>query len=124
MKIPAGHQTVMPYLIVEGPEKFLDFLKDIFNAVEKLQVPDPEGGIMHAEVIIGNSTIMFAAATAQYKPAPANLFVYVEDVDKTYQQALESGATSVRKPRQEDYGYSGGVLDPFGNTWWITGSEL
>jgi PhnB protein len=120
MNIPIGHQTVMPYLIVEGAERFLDFLKNVFSAIEKQKFPDPKGGIMHAEVTIGNSTIMFADATSQYKPAPANLFIYVEDVDKIYQEALRSGATSVREPRNEDYGYSGGVQDAFGNTWWIT----
>lgn len=120
MKLPEGHQTVMPYLIVKDAEKFLEFLKKVFQATEKLKVPGPSGGIMHAEVMIGDSTIMFAGATSQYEPAPANLFIYVEDVDGTYQQALKSGAKSVREPQQQDYGYSAGVEDPFGNTWWLT----
>jgi PhnB protein len=50
MKIPEGDQTLMPYIIVEGAEKFINFLKTVFHAKEKLQVPGSEGGIMHAKL--------------------------------------------------------------------------
>jgi PhnB protein len=120
MNLPQGHQTVMPYLIMDSAEEFIDFTISVFNAIEKTRVPSPEGGIMHAEIMIGMSTLMFAGATTQFEPDTANLFVYVEDVDATYQRALKAGAISIRAPRQEDYGYSAGIEDPFGNTWWMS----
>ena len=33
-KIPENYQTVMPYLIVNDAEKFIGFLKEVFNADE------------------------------------------------------------------------------------------
>lgn len=119
-KIPVAYQTVMPYLIVEGAEKFLVFLKQIFNASEQLRVPGSEGGIRHAEVKIGDSTVMVADATEKFKPTPAGLFINVADTDKTYKHALREGATSIMEPFDEDYGArSAGIRDPFGNTWWL-----
>ena len=51
---------------------------------------------------------------------PAGMFVYVEDADETYHKALAEGAKSIMPPSDQEYGRSGGVIDPFGNTWWPT----
>lgn len=120
MKIPEGYQQVMPYLIVEGAAKFLDFMKKVFGAEEKMKVMRDENTIQHAEIRIGQSVIMFADATRQFKPRPAGLFVYVEDADQTYNQAISAGATSIMPMSDQEYGRSGGVADPFGNVWWPT----
>ena len=63
---------------------------------------------------------MFADSTEQYLPMPAGLFIYVDDADKTYQSALDNGATAVTELANQSYGRSGGVKDTFGNVWWIT----
>ena len=120
VKIPANYQTVMPYLILQGAGQFLEFLKNVFDAVETHKVMRDEHTIMHAEVMIGECSIMFAESTAQFGSSPAGLFVYVDDADRTYIKALEAGATSVTPVADQPYGRSGGVRDPFGNTWWIT----
>jgi uncharacterized glyoxalase superfamily protein PhnB len=121
MNIPPQHQTVMPYLMVADAEKLLVFLQTVFNAQETYKALQPDGqSIMHAEVNIGGSTIMFANTTDQWKAEPANLFIYVPDADATFKTALEAGATSVMELADKDYGRSGGVQDPFGNVWWIT----
>jgi PhnB protein len=120
MKIPEGYQQVMPYLIVPGAAKFMDFMAKVFGATEKIKVMRDEQLVMHAEVRIGESVIMFADATDKFAPRPAALFVYVEDADRTYSLALEEGATSVTPMSDQEYGRSGGFADPFGNRWWPT----
>lgn len=51
---------------------------------------------------------------------PAWLHVYLEDVDKTYELALQKGAESVQPPKDECFGdRMGAVKDSAGNTWWI-----
>ncbi len=120
MKIPEGYNSVMPYLIVADPQQLMDFMKTVLGAKEKMLVPNDAGGIMHAEVFIGDSVIMFAGSSEQYPTQTAGMFVYVQDADVAYRLALENGATSVMEPRDQDYGRSGGVVDPQGNTWWIT----
>jgi PhnB protein len=120
MKIPEGYQQVMPYLIVRGAAKFIDFTRKVFGADEKLRIMRDEKTVRHAEIKIGDSVIMFADATEQFPPRTAGLFVYVEDADQTYNKALAEGATSVMPMSDQEYGRSGGVADPFGNLWWPT----
>ena len=50
----------------------------------------------------------------------ASVYVYVEDADATYEQALRTGATPIAAPEDKPYGErAGGVRDSFGNVWFI-----
>ncbi|HEX5150202.1 MAG TPA: VOC family protein [Parafilimonas sp.] len=118
--IPGGYQTVMPYLIMENAAAFIEFTQKVFNAELLGKHMSGETAIMHAEIKIGTSVIMFADSTGQYPPMPAGLFIYVDDADKTYNSALDNGATAVTAMADQSYGRSGGVKDIFGNVWWIT----
>ncbi len=119
-KIPENYQTVMPYLIVKNASEFILFTQKVFEAKEIHKAMRDEHTIMHAEVMIGESTIMFADATEIYTTRTAGLFVYVNNADEAYKKAIEGGATIVTELSDQPYGRSGGVTDPFGNTWWIT----
>ena len=120
IKIPAGYQTVMPYIIIGNAAAFIEFTQKVFNAELLGKHMRDETTIMHAEIKIGSSVIMFADSTEQYLPMPAGLFIYVDDADKAYQSALDNGATAVTELADQSYGRSGGVKDTFGNVWWIT----
>ena len=71
---PEDHNTVSPYLLVDGASGTLDFLKRVFGAVELHRVNNSEGGIMHAEVRIEDSVVMLADAEGPrahvHDPAP------------------------------------------------------
>lgn len=118
--IPKGYQQVMPYIILKGAEKFKEFLLNVFGAKEIATYPDDTGKIMHAEVKIGESVIMFAEASDQWSAQNAGLFIYVENADATFNTAVSQGAQVVMEMDDKEYGRTGGVRDPFGNTWWIT----
>ena len=120
LNIPEGYQAIMPYLIIENAPAFFQFTKNVFGAEEKHRTMRTETLIMHAEINIGGSCIMFADATEQFKVQTAGLFIYVDDCDSVYQKALDNGASNVMEPTDQEYGRSAGVKDPFGNTWWIT----
>ena len=121
MNIPNGHQQLMPYLILENPRDFIRFASTVFGAVpDNEHVRDDGATIMHAEVKIGDCTIMFAQSTKQWTAQTANLFVYVANADGSYTTALENGAISLMAPADQSYGRACGVKDPSGNTWWIT----
>ena len=117
---PEGYTTVSPYLILSGAAGTIDFLTRVFDAVELRRFPAESGGLMHAEVRIGDSVVMLADGAEGWPPIPANVHVYVPDVDATYRRALEAGATSVQEPVQkDDEDKRGGVKDAGGTTWWI-----
>lgn len=122
MKIPNGHQPLMPYLILKNADAFIEFTKTVFGAKEifKSYRDNDNKIIMHAEVQINGCNIMFADMNEFYGVANSNLFIYVEDADQTIKIALENGATVINELADQDYGRSGGIEDPFGNVWWVT----
>jgi PhnB protein len=122
VNIPEGYQQVMPYLIVKEAAAFSKFMQDVFGASEKMKHMRDENIIMHAEITVGESVIMFADATDAFTARTGGFFIYVADADATYARAISSGATSVMLVSDQPYGRSGGVIDPFGNTWWVTTS--
>jgi uncharacterized glyoxalase superfamily protein PhnB len=123
-RAPEGYSTVSPYLIVDGAEGTIAFLKAVLGAVEIRRFPDPGGRIIHAEVRVGDSVIMIADGAEGWPPVAAHVHVYVPDVDATYRRALDAGATSVQEPvRKDDEDRRGGVKDPGGTTWWIATRE-
>jgi len=119
-KIPEGLRTLTPYLALENSRRFIEFIKSAFGAQEKLVVPAPGGGIAHAKVAIGDSILEMSDAHGPYQPMPCGIHLYVPDVDAVYEQALRAGAKSLTPPADQPYGdRSGGVVDPFGNQWFI-----
>ncbi|WP_299435751.1 VOC family protein [uncultured Aquimarina sp.] len=120
MKITAGHQQAMPYLVVNNADDFIDFIRKIFNAQEMIRKVDTAYKIEHSEVMIGDATIMITEASTTYPAQHTSMYVYVKDTDQTYYNAIDAGAISLMQPMEEDYGARGaGFKDPYGNTWWI-----
>ena len=118
--VPDGFHTVTPYLSVTDAAKLLDFVQRAFGATAKDVMRAPDGAVMHADVVIGDSHVMMGQAGGEWKPTTAMLYLYVPDCDAAYRRALDAGGTTVREPRTEFYGdRSGGVADPFGNQWWV-----
>src|SRR5690606_3796682 len=110
----------MPYLILQDMKGFLKFTKEVFGAEEKVKRTGDNGRIIHAEIIIGDSTIMGGESNEKWDPQPAGLFVNVDSADVTFQTALDAGATTVMELSDQDYGRTAGVKDRNGITWWIT----
>jgi len=119
-KIPDNCQTIMPYLIIPNASKFIDFMKKVFDAKELHNTMRDANTIMHGEVMVDGSTIMFADSTDKFPPRTAGMFIYVDNTDETFEKAVKEGAEIITKPANQPYGRSCGIIDPFGNTWWIT----
>ncbi|MBA2291789.1 MAG: VOC family protein [Gemmatimonadales bacterium] len=117
---PANYTSVSPYLIVSGANATIEFLVNVFDAVELRRFPDDAGKIRHAEVRIDDSVIMIADGQDGWPPVASNVHIYVSDVDATYRRALDAGGASVQAPVQkDDADKRGGVKDSGGTTWWI-----
>jgi PhnB protein len=118
---PDGHSSLSPYLIVDGAEGTIGFLRDVLGATELLRFPAPDGKILHAEMRIDDTVVMLADGNGNWPPVAAHVHVYVPDVNATYRRALAHGATSVQEPvKKDDPDKRGGVKDAGGTTWWIS----
>jgi PhnB protein len=120
-QIPGGKSTVTPYVVVKGADKFLDFVEQTFEVPTSGRFPNQDGTVGHAEITVGESVLMTFDAAAEWPDTPSFLSVYVDDVERTYQRALQAGATVVTELIYSGItGDRGGrVKDPTGNIWWL-----
>lgn len=113
-------QDVTIYLHPSGAGVMIEFLKRAFDAREIHVHRSPDGVVHHAKIGIGDSAIEMGESHGQWQPMPTGIHFYVDDCDAVYQRALAAGAESLWPVSDQPYGErSGGVRDPFGNSWFI-----
>ncbi len=118
--IPDGFSTITPFLVVEGAAEFLEFIEKAFDAKTTIDLKSPNGQITHASGTIGDSKIMVTDAMEGMNATASMLYLYVEDMDAVYEQALQAGGKSLREPADEFYGdRAAGITDKWNNQWWI-----
>ena len=112
-----GVGAVRPYIY--GRLDLLDFVKNVFDAIELERNQMPTG--FHVQAQIADSVMVLSAMDPPYPHATrASTYVYVEDVDATYQRALAQGATSINEPADKPWkGRNAAVKDAFGNIWYM-----
>jgi len=124
--IPEGYHSLQIYLAVEDAAKAIDFYKEAFGAEETIRMPGPDGKVAHAELQIGDSKLMLSDPFPQSNVRPpserggstSSVFMYVDDVDATFAQAQQAGATVVSELEDMFWGDRfGTVADPFGHVW-------
>jgi PhnB protein len=127
-QIPEGYHTVNTYLTLQDASQAIAFYKKAFGAEEVLRLDGPQGKVAHAELRLGDSTIMLSDEMAGGKcrspqslgGTTITLFLYVPDVDRTFNQAVAAGAQVVMPVADMFWGDRfGQVTDPFGHSWGI-----
>ena len=118
--IPEGCHSITPYLTVADAARLIEFLKKAFDGVERARISRPDGSILHAQVRVGDSLLMIGEPQGRWKPRPSMLYLYVADMEATYQRAIQAGAKSVVEPANMFYGdRTACVTDVAENVWWI-----
>ena len=123
--IPAGFHTITPHLNVKGAAAYSDFLQRAFDAVEVSRSPGPGGKLMHCEVHIGDSKLMFADHFPEFGAPvyvegnyPFHFHVYLPDVDAVWDKAIAAGCIVTMPLVDQFWGDRyGHVRDPFGFNW-------
>lgn len=111
--------TVTVYFHPIGAQRFIDFVTNAFDGKELMRHEENEM-ILHAKVQIRNSVIELGEARYPTQPLPTAIYLYVDDVDTTYEQALKAGGVSMLAPSDQPYGdRNAWVKDPFDNVWYI-----
>ena len=117
--IPSQYSSVIPSFRVARCGQAVEFLQQLFGAKVKDRYEGPNGEVVHAELRIGDTTVMCGEAQgADVKTLAAS--VYVKDCDGTFEKAVSLGANAKQPPADQFYGdRSGRIVDPFGNEWVI-----
>ena len=99
--IPEGYHTLTAYLPVDDAAAAIDWYTKAFGAKERMRMEGPGGSIGHAELQIGDSVIMLSDPFPQSKSRPpkeigaatSGIYMFVEDVDAAFKQAIDAGAS-------------------------------
>lgn len=129
--VPAGYHTVSPILVIRKANEAVGFYQKAFGAEVLFQQDRPDGKLMHAALKIGDSIIMLGEECAPHEGhekcvrSPADLegttvslYLYVNDADSFFQQALDAGAAEILGVQDTFWGdRMGMVRDPYGHVW-------
>lgn len=121
--------NIIPTMRYDDAPKMLDWLCDTFGFERHLVVEDGDGGIAHAQLVLGDGMVMLGSARddefGRLQRSPASLgattqspYIIVGDVDAVCDKARSAGAEIVMEPKDEDYGgRSFSCRDPEGQLW-------
>jgi len=133
-KVPPGHHSVTPYLIVNGAAKAIEFYTKAFGAAKLMEpIMHADGRVGHVELKVGDSVIMLAdefpemdvRGPESHGGSPVTLHLYVENVDDAARQFVTAGGSVKRPVADQFYGdRTGTFVDPFGHTWHIATSRM
>jgi len=125
--VPDGYHTTTPYLMVRDADLAVSFYKGAFNAVELRRSIDTSGVVRNIQIKIGDSPVMLGirpdtqVTENKVDDLPrVSIYLFVDNADRVFDQAVAQGGIPLYRPENQDYGNrEGGLLDPFGVTWWI-----
>ncbi len=122
-KIPEGYNAVNTFIIIkDDAKKFIEFVEKVFGGKERKSVrtPDKDGTLIHAEIQLGDSTILIADSKPDWLFTPAFLQVYVEDAQTILDRAQKMEATVITEVSDFYNGFKLARLkDSWGNIWWL-----
>lgn len=126
------NSTIMPAMRYRDPEAALEWLKKAFGFSEHLVARNDEGGIVHAELVLGGGMLMLGpygdTEHDSYITMPGDIgnletqapYIVVASADAVYETAKAAGAEIVMDIVDQDYGGRGfGCRDPEGHFWSI-----
>ena len=121
----AVHTVAAPILTFKDVAKAIEFYTTALGARETMRFQIQES-IPHAEIMIGNSTIVLADewpeggrySAETLGQCPINISLQVEDVDAFADRAVAGGLKVIAPPGDQFYGRrEGRFVDPFGYGW-------
>jgi len=121
-----GMGWLSPYLVVKDVKNSVEFYKEAFGFETKMTMPDKEGNIVHAEMTHKDAVIMMGPECAEQgtkspttlNGSPVNLYLYVDDVNKQFDNAKSGGAKIIMEPTDQFWGDRTCVVScPEGHQW-------
>ena len=126
----SAKSNIIPGMRYRDAPAAIEWLCRAFGFSRQLVVPDEDGGIAHAQLVLGNGMIMLGSYRDEGEydrlvrlPEDAGgstqaAYIVIGEIEDHYRRAVEAGARVVYELAEQDYGgklYS--VLDPEGHLW-------
>jgi uncharacterized glyoxalase superfamily protein PhnB len=118
----APSATIVPIVVYADVGNAIDWLCQAFGFSERLRV-EREGVVFHAQLVYAEGAIMLGREGGEYRAArPGEVHQYVhvtvQDADRHFERAKQSGARIVNPPHDTPFGerqYT--AEDPEGHRW-------
>ena len=122
--------TIIPGMRYADAPAAIEWLCRAFGFSRHLVVPDDQGGIAHARLVLGNGMIMLGSAREgsehdEVVKLPRDVgantqsaYIVIQEIEEHYRRAVAEGAAIVYELSSQDYGgqlYS--ACDPEGHLW-------
>lgn len=121
---PDGFHTLTANATFKDTKVALEFYQRTLNLVVDGVLESPQGCVVHASASIGDSKIFMndefegSPRRAPEGNASVAFYLYVPDVDVSYNHAVAGGMVSVSEPEDMFWGDRTAVVsDPFGYSW-------
>ena len=117
--------AIVPHIYIEGAAQAVAFYEKAFGAKELFRIAGKDGRVLHGELSIAGSLVMFGDPTGDLYGEPrklggctAGLHIMVEDNAALLARAKAAGAEDVQPLTKMFYGASScAVRDPYGHVW-------
>lgn len=120
-----GAPTLFPEVHYREPRAALTFLTDAFGFAKTLDVPTPDGGLLHAELRLEHGFVLvatLAAAGSEWAETTQLVCAHVTDPDQHFLRARAGGATIVNEPEDTPYGARHYVARDLDGFVWLFGT--
>lgn len=121
-----GIHSLNAYMTIADAPAAIEFYKKAFGARELIRMPTPDGKIMHASLVIGDSCLMITEEAPEWGAlgpkarggTSISINLQVPNVDEVFARAIACGATVKMPVADMFWGDRFGMLtDPFGHEW-------
>jgi PhnB protein len=125
---------IVPYLMVRGARRAVDFYARALGAEELQRYEDADGERLGHVTLRINGALLYVSDEFPELPmvrtrAPETLggttttvVLHVDNPDLWFTRAVEAGADPIRPLADSGIGRNGQVRDPFGHIWFIIGN--
>lgn len=127
--MPAGRPTITSGVFYRNPRAAIGWLEKAFGFETTMLIEEPDGGIAHSELTLGDGLIMVGREWDEDHKSPASLggkntqtlHIQIDsDIDDHCRRAKAAGAEVIMEPETQFYGdRSYRCRDPEGHIWTV-----
>jgi uncharacterized glyoxalase superfamily protein PhnB len=121
--------AVVPILVYTDVAKAIHWLCSAFGFEERLRASDRNGVIGHAQLNIGEGTVMIGRAGGPFTPMRSGelhqyVLVNVEHVDEHFERAKRHGANILQPPEDMPFGVRHYTASDLEGHWWTFSQNI
>lgn len=118
--------TLTPYIVVRDARAAIAFYEKAFGAKARNVAEGPDGKVMNAQLVIGNSVLMLndefpdygAVGPKEGERVHTTIHISSQNIEADWQRAVDAGAEITMPLEDQFWGDRYGQLrDPFGYPW-------